>query len=297
MLRLTEYRSSLHLQGYHTLQTIAQITIEDLEDVGIFKLGHQKRFLLGLKRMKELRSSAWNNPDHGSNRQSQPAAWNGSLGKAASVAAMPPPSPSISFYQPDVVRIGPASTSSSSSSRPAPPPRLIQHQPQQHHQPLQHYQQQYQHPVQAAASLEQLPPPPPSLLHHHVQPHHHHLQSRGSFDDSYMMSNSMMMSSVPSAASTFVVNTSSAHQFGTLPRTFKHSGRHHYNSNNNNINNNNTTSASALLESTACKPIAKVPAYPRPPQMANQGQEAFQEQNDTEIEKQKVIFVNNILGF
>ncbi len=43
LLRLTEYRSSLHLQGYHTLQAAAQITVEDLEDVGIFKLGHQKR--------------------------------------------------------------------------------------------------------------------------------------------------------------------------------------------------------------------------------------------------------------
>jgi hypothetical protein len=55
-VRLSEYGHMLWTQGYASLEEVAQISVEDLEDVGIFKLGHQKRFLLGIRRIKDLRS-------------------------------------------------------------------------------------------------------------------------------------------------------------------------------------------------------------------------------------------------
>ena len=56
LLQLTQYTSSLHEQGYNSVKDVLSISIEDLEDVGFFMLGHQKRLLLGIKRIKELRS-------------------------------------------------------------------------------------------------------------------------------------------------------------------------------------------------------------------------------------------------
>ena len=51
-----EYACELRNQGYCSIEDVTQISIEDLEDVGLFKLGHQKRFLLAIKRIKELKS-------------------------------------------------------------------------------------------------------------------------------------------------------------------------------------------------------------------------------------------------
>ena len=55
-IRLSEYGMELYNQGYRSVADVATISIEDLEDVGLFKLGHQKRFLLAVKRIKELKS-------------------------------------------------------------------------------------------------------------------------------------------------------------------------------------------------------------------------------------------------
>jgi len=55
-IRLSEYINELRHQGYFTIDDVAQISIEDFEDVGLYKLGHQKRLLLAIKRMKELKS-------------------------------------------------------------------------------------------------------------------------------------------------------------------------------------------------------------------------------------------------
>ena len=43
LLRLEEYLSALKQQNYSTVQQVTQIQWEDLEDVGITKLGHQKK--------------------------------------------------------------------------------------------------------------------------------------------------------------------------------------------------------------------------------------------------------------
>ncbi|CAB4067685.1 CASKIN [Lepeophtheirus salmonis] len=55
-IRLSEYGPHLRAQGYNTVNDASQITIEDLEDVGLFRLGHQKRFLLAVKRNKDFKS-------------------------------------------------------------------------------------------------------------------------------------------------------------------------------------------------------------------------------------------------
>ena len=56
LIRLSEYGAQLRCQGYMSVEDVAQISIEDLEDVGLYKLGHQKRFLLAIKRIKDLKT-------------------------------------------------------------------------------------------------------------------------------------------------------------------------------------------------------------------------------------------------
>ena len=56
LLNLSQYTATLLEQGYSSVKDVLSISIEDLEDVGFFMLGHQKRLLLGIKRIKELRS-------------------------------------------------------------------------------------------------------------------------------------------------------------------------------------------------------------------------------------------------
>ena len=53
-LRLDEYISLLNEQNYKQLSDIVNIAWEDLEDIGITRLGHQKRFMLGIKRLIDV---------------------------------------------------------------------------------------------------------------------------------------------------------------------------------------------------------------------------------------------------
>lgn len=54
MLKLEEYMQPLLNQGYKTVRDVTQLTWEDLEDIGIVKLGHQKKLLLAIKRVKDI---------------------------------------------------------------------------------------------------------------------------------------------------------------------------------------------------------------------------------------------------
>ena len=54
MIRLEEYGPGLVQQGFTTIQDICTVSIEDLEDIGVYKLGHQKRLLLAIKKIKEI---------------------------------------------------------------------------------------------------------------------------------------------------------------------------------------------------------------------------------------------------
>lgn len=54
LLRLDEYTTPLLNQGYQSVRDVTQLTWEDLEDIGIIKLGHQKKILLAIKRVKDI---------------------------------------------------------------------------------------------------------------------------------------------------------------------------------------------------------------------------------------------------
>ena len=56
MLRLEEYEPALRSQGYNSVEEVTQLTWEDLEDIGIVKLGHQKKIMLAIKRVKDINS-------------------------------------------------------------------------------------------------------------------------------------------------------------------------------------------------------------------------------------------------
>ncbi|XP_054708642.1 caskin-1-like [Uloborus diversus] len=54
LLRLEEYFDTLCQQNYNTVDKVTDLTWEDLEDIGIQKLGHQKRILLAIKRIEDI---------------------------------------------------------------------------------------------------------------------------------------------------------------------------------------------------------------------------------------------------
>lgn len=55
LLRLEDYFPALLDQGYHTVDDVTQLTWEDLEEFGIVKLGHQKKIMLAIKRVKDIK--------------------------------------------------------------------------------------------------------------------------------------------------------------------------------------------------------------------------------------------------
>ncbi|XP_076309518.1 uncharacterized protein LOC143224925 isoform X2 [Tachypleus tridentatus] len=56
LLRLEEYYETLCHQGYNSVDRVTELTWEDLEEIGIQKLGHQKKIMLAIKRIKDLNS-------------------------------------------------------------------------------------------------------------------------------------------------------------------------------------------------------------------------------------------------
>lgn len=57
LLKLSEYQSRLCNEGYDNIDKVLELTWEDLEEIGITKLGHQKRLLLGIERVKRFDKS------------------------------------------------------------------------------------------------------------------------------------------------------------------------------------------------------------------------------------------------
>ncbi|XP_026216433.1 caskin-1-like isoform X2 [Anabas testudineus] len=53
-LGLSQYYQVLVQNGYENIDFISDISLEDLQEIGITKLGHQKKLMLGVKRLKEL---------------------------------------------------------------------------------------------------------------------------------------------------------------------------------------------------------------------------------------------------
>ena len=54
LIRLENYTTSLQAQGYSTVHQVLRVCVEDLEDIGFYKLGHQKRLMLAIKKVKDL---------------------------------------------------------------------------------------------------------------------------------------------------------------------------------------------------------------------------------------------------
>ncbi|KAG8197526.1 hypothetical protein JTE90_007263 [Oedothorax gibbosus] len=54
LLRLEEYFETLCDQGYDSVDKVTELTWEDLEEIGIQKLGHQKKITLAIKRVKDI---------------------------------------------------------------------------------------------------------------------------------------------------------------------------------------------------------------------------------------------------
>lgn len=53
-LGLPEYHKQLSENGYESLSSVTELTWEELQDIGIHRLGHQKKLLLGVKRLLDL---------------------------------------------------------------------------------------------------------------------------------------------------------------------------------------------------------------------------------------------------
>ncbi|KAJ0033591.1 hypothetical protein NQD34_000698 [Periophthalmus magnuspinnatus] len=53
-LGLNQYYQVLVQNGYENIEFVSDISLEDLQEIGITKLGHQKKLMLGVKRLKEL---------------------------------------------------------------------------------------------------------------------------------------------------------------------------------------------------------------------------------------------------
>lgn len=51
LLKLSEYYTKLCEEGYDSIDKVCELTWEDLEEIGINKLGHQKRLLLGIEKV------------------------------------------------------------------------------------------------------------------------------------------------------------------------------------------------------------------------------------------------------
>ncbi|KAM9304881.1 caskin-1 [Gastrophryne carolinensis] len=72
MIGLGQYYKVLVENGYENIDFITDITWEDLQEIGIIKLGHQKKLMLAVKRLAEIQRSEYGKYDSGSMRRRPP---------------------------------------------------------------------------------------------------------------------------------------------------------------------------------------------------------------------------------
>ncbi|KAJ8978643.1 hypothetical protein NQ317_002280 [Molorchus minor] len=63
LLRLEEYLPAFLEQNYQTIDDVTQLTWEDLEEFGMVKLGHQKKIMLAIKRINDIKAGKRINND------------------------------------------------------------------------------------------------------------------------------------------------------------------------------------------------------------------------------------------
>ncbi|XP_068100417.1 caskin-1 isoform X2 [Hyperolius riggenbachi] len=72
MIGLSQYYKVLVENGYENIDFITDITWEDLQEIGIIKLGHQKKLMLAVKKLAEIQRSEYGKFDSGSMRRRPP---------------------------------------------------------------------------------------------------------------------------------------------------------------------------------------------------------------------------------
>uniref|UniRef100_A0A5S6MH64 Mesogenin-1 n=1 Tax=Xenopus tropicalis TaxID=8364 RepID=A0A5S6MH64_XENTR len=72
MIGLIQYYKVLVENGYENIDFITDITWEDLQEIGITKLGHQKKLMLAVKKLAEIQKSEYGKFDSGSMRRRVP---------------------------------------------------------------------------------------------------------------------------------------------------------------------------------------------------------------------------------
>ncbi|OCT64376.1 hypothetical protein XELAEV_18045479mg [Xenopus laevis] len=72
MIGLNQYYKVLIENGYENIDFITDITWEDLHEIGITKLGHQKKLMLAVKKLAEIQKSEYGKFDSGSIRRRVP---------------------------------------------------------------------------------------------------------------------------------------------------------------------------------------------------------------------------------
>ncbi|KAM3624603.1 uncharacterized protein V6R79_025415 [Siganus canaliculatus] len=79
-LGLSQYYQVLVQNGYENIDFVSDISLEDLQEIGITKLGHQKKLMLGVRRLKEIQrgDSSSEPPQSPSTPPSSPGSSSGS---------------------------------------------------------------------------------------------------------------------------------------------------------------------------------------------------------------------------
>ncbi|XP_041433942.1 caskin-1 isoform X3 [Xenopus laevis] len=72
MIGLNQYYKVLVENGYENIDFITDITWEDLQEIGIIKLGHQKKLMLAVKKLAEIQKAEYGKFDSGSIRRRVP---------------------------------------------------------------------------------------------------------------------------------------------------------------------------------------------------------------------------------
>ncbi|XP_048187873.1 caskin-1 isoform X2 [Perognathus longimembris pacificus] len=88
MIGLAQYYKVLVDNGYENIDFITDITWEDLQEIGITKLGHQKKLMLAVRKLAELQKAEYAKYEGGPLRRKAPQ----SLGTMA-IESPPPPEP------------------------------------------------------------------------------------------------------------------------------------------------------------------------------------------------------------
>ncbi|XP_077426789.1 caskin-1 isoform X5 [Vanacampus margaritifer] len=76
-LGLSQYYQVLVQNGYENIDFISDISLEDLQEIGISKLGHQKKLMLGVRRLKDLQRGGVG-PETGESPSTPPSSPGGS---------------------------------------------------------------------------------------------------------------------------------------------------------------------------------------------------------------------------